>query len=95
MCNANAWSDVNGTCQPWPIIPNSDIVYQTASLPLDLTFSGSCSQQAANALGNGLVNDLQQALAAAAVNGTFLSVIKGPCSSSSSMRREVSQQYEA
>jgi hypothetical protein len=90
MCNASAWTDVNGTCQPWPFIPNSDIVYQTASLPLNFTISGSCSQQAAHALGNGLVNDLQQALAAAAVNDTFLTVRKGPCSSSAT-RREVSQ----
>jgi hypothetical protein len=61
-------------------------VYQTARLPLGLSFSGSCSKQAADALGNGLVNDLQQALAAAAVNGTFLTVKKGSCGGSIAKR---------
>jgi hypothetical protein len=91
---ATAWSPVNGTCQPLPItptIPNSDIVYQTARLPLGLSISGNCSKQAADALGNGLVNDLQQLLANAKVNDTFVTVLKASCSSTNK-RRSVSDQ---
>lgn len=79
---ATAWSPINGTCQPWPIVPNSDIVYQTARLQLSLAFSGICTKQAADALGNGLVNDLQQLLGSA-VGSTVVIVTKGICISSS------------
>lgn len=84
---ATSWLPANGTCQPWPFFPNSDIVFQTASMQLSLAFSGSCTKQAADALVNGLVNDLQQLLGSTA-DVTTVTVTRGICSSSS--RRWVS-----
>jgi hypothetical protein len=78
---ATAWSPVNGTCQPSPTVPNSDLAIQTSRLPLRLAFTGSCNKQAADALGNSLVNDLQQLLSNAQVNDTAIAVLKASCSS--------------
>jgi hypothetical protein len=80
------------TCERIPITPNAGPVYQTARLQLNLPFSGSCNKQAADALGNGLVNDLQQLLATAQVNDTTVTVTKASCSISK--KRLVSQQQQ-
>lgn len=73
---ATAWAPVSGTCQPWPVIPNSDIVYQTAGLQLSFALSGNCTKQAADALGNGLVDDVHQLLGNA-VDSTTVTVTMG------------------
>jgi hypothetical protein len=84
--NTTVWS-VTGSCQQSPVTPGTTgptVVYQTASLALGLQVSGGCSQQAADALGNGVVSDLEQLLLASSVGTATAVVKKGACSSSSS-----------
>jgi hypothetical protein len=69
-------------------------VYQTARLPLGLRYSGNCSKHAADALGNSLVNDLQQLLASEKVNDTYVAVLKASCSSTNKGRSVSHQQLQ-
>jgi hypothetical protein len=62
---------------PVPVSP--DVVFQESRLTLPLSFSDVCSQQATNALTNGLVADLDAMLGAAAVGKASVSIIPGPC----------------
>jgi hypothetical protein len=55
-------------------------VYYIAQLSLALSFTGSCSQQATSALGNGMVADLQPLLLPIA--NTSASVKAGVCTGS-------------
>jgi hypothetical protein len=73
-----AADDVSITCYPSRGAP--DVMYQVAQSTVTLSFSGGCSSQAADAAVNGLMADLQQQLAAAAVPNTTASLKRNACS---------------
>jgi hypothetical protein len=75
-CTNGRWSAVS-CVQITASAPLPDVTHVTAQMTMTFVFSGSCIQQATDALANGLVADMQQATAA--MPNTTVAVKRGSC----------------
>jgi hypothetical protein len=78
-CTHGRWSAVS-CVKITATAPPPVVTHVTAQMTMTSAFSGSCSQQATDALANGLVADLQQTTAA--MPNTTVAVKRGSCANS-------------
>jgi hypothetical protein len=83
-CDNGTWVTTpgNDSIVCYPIVTAPDVVYQVSKSTVTLSFTGGCSSQAGDAAVNGLIADLQQQLAAAAVPNMTASVHRTACTNS-------------
>jgi hypothetical protein len=81
-CNNGRWN-IRGSCRR-VTPPPPDVVQVVGQLSVGLSFTGSCTPQATDALVDGLLSDMQQV--AATLPSTTASVIPGACSPTSRRR---------